>query len=63
MFYFMKERKYKYFMHFLAKNNKEKSTASTRRSSRTKSVAKGNIDDNSDDNDSTSATISAKHGI
>jgi len=57
----MKERKYKYFMHFLAKNNKEKSTANTRRSSRTKSVAKDNID--SDDNDSTSATISAKHGI
>jgi hypothetical protein len=55
----MEEKKYKYFMHFLAKHNK--SIADIKRSSRTKSVAKNDTD--SDDNNSISATMSAKHGI
>jgi len=59
MFYLMEEKKYKYFMHFLAKHNK--SIADIKRSSRTKSVAKNDTD--SDDNNSISATMSAKHGI
>jgi len=59
----VKKRKYKYLMYFLAKNNKEISTAATRRSSRIKSIVKSDIDDDSDDDDITSTITSTKHGI